>query len=509
MASNQDEARVTVSGKSDAYDRVLGKIIEKNKELSAELMKSKEILESLNPVYEELARNAQRYADALRGIRPLTKIPSFDGRGFNETIGSGRGRGSGSGSPPLVGGNLLNRRTEANLFDMIEKRLRGLLNRMLNLLFSFDEVETIPISLPSFDSRGRGRGGGRGSGGVPTTTPSPVPSFSPVGSGFSVRNPFASWEPMFSNMVGRMQGQLNSLKFPNIFPSVVTIPVVFTGLEVAIQMFNGVITGVSQLITWVTDSVGRAVDQFRSLGNWVSRVYENIVGWFNNPWVRGTLEVLGFLAPLLIPGAGAAVTGARALLTAGRVSRAASGISRIGSAEVTMSRLGSLGTTTSRLGSRGATNIQVLNIGGNYSRIGSSLDDLGGPIRLDRFNTNFRVPPRGTDIAEEFRRLIGDVPKYATGGFHVRPHLGVVGDVREVTIPLNSPASKPAYAGIADNLLNAMGNGSFASSVFNIHVGEGANIIADQYSIKRFAQLITDQVQYNLRNTGGLTFNRK
>jgi len=43
MASNQDEARVTVSGKSDAYDRVLGKIIEKNKELSAELKKSKEI----------------------------------------------------------------------------------------------------------------------------------------------------------------------------------------------------------------------------------------------------------------------------------------------------------------------------------------------------------------------------------------------------------------------------------------------------------------------------------
>ena len=98
----------------------------------------------------------------------------------------------------------------------------------------------------------------------------------------------------------------------------------------------------------------------------------------------------------------------------------------------------------------------------------------------------------------------GAVPAYATGGFHVKPHLGLVGDVPEVTLPLNSSSATPAYSGIADNILSQMGNsgnGAMGGQTI-VHLGENSTIIADDYGFQRLASKLSEYLDNRDRSVG-------
>jgi hypothetical protein len=502
-----DTAQVTVSGKSDAYDKVLGKLVEKNKELAEEFKKSKDTLESMNPIYEKLAVNAQKLADALKSIKPLSKDPFNSSGGSNSSrrnvndtnqLGGGyshsqSGGNGGKGSSPKSGGkgsaldgifgksNSLSSVT--SVFGKLGSMGMSLFNKMKNLLFSFDEVISIPLFLPPLPNFPDGKGGGGGGNPAtkPALAPTPVPASIPAALPFAVKNPFATWEPAFAPVLARIQAGLNGLKFPQIFPGLVTIPVLLTGLEPALVLIQSVTESLKGVVTSVDGIMAGVVAKINGYKTSVDSVWQSITSFFQNPYVQGTLAVLGVGATILAPevmlplegmaaegamGAGVAMTGARVAASGGRMmsgGRAAwAGMSEGAS---------SLGSKAAGLGSKAW----------DYSK-------------------------------GLFQGGMNAVPSYATGGFHVKPHLGVIGDVKEVTLPLNGSASVPAFKHIGKEISGMMGGnvggGGGVSHNFEIHVAEGSNIIADQYSIKRFATQITEQVQYNLRNTGSLGLNR-
>lgn len=102
---------------------------------------------------------------------------------------------------------------------------------------------------------------------------------------------------------------------------------------------------------------------------------------------------------------------------------------------------------------------------------------------------------------------VGQPKTYATGGFHIREHLGIVGDVPEVTLPLNSASSKPAFDSIAQSIMKAGGSGMGNGDV-HIHVGENSVNLMDNFTTDIFVRKIMERIQLIQGNTGQFNYNR-
>src|SRR5690606_38599566 len=100
------------------------------------------------------------------------------------------------------------------------------------------------------------------------------------------------------------------------------------------------------------------------------------------------------------------------------------------------------------------------------------------------------------------------VPSYATGGFHVKPHLGMIGDNPEVTLPLSSPAAAPAYRGIADNIMSSMGGKGGGGDTYNfeIKLGENGAIIASEYTVRQLGERVAGVIEQRIRQTGKFSY---
>ena len=532
MANN--EAKVNIKGQSDTYDRVLEKIIELNNRLASEVGKVKEELESLNPIYEELAVNANRYANALKDVRNLNR--SVGGRGGNSGNADSGGGNIGSGfnfsgkvfNSPNIYDEVINNKSNFN-FSFVGgksgsggKGLSGLggfggsilstlFDSFFQPLFPFDEVITMKTRLPFWfnplanllqdissrinlnlkDIQSR----------LPNLSFSwrpatfPIPSLNPV----PAPVPFPALNPV-------PVPELSPVRVPNLVPQLnpVTVPVeIFEPVLSPAWEFlkEYVLKGVTSIplnlainwsgldilenfrvknLTWHTvvqffglealknefmDAVNYLEGKLESIGDYASRVGEAIASWFRGVDIEGflqtclkILDILSWVA-ILVPGLGEAALALRGASMVYKGARVVDTVSDV---------------------SRGVRVVE----GARKS------SGLFGGIR-DFF--------RGRDL----------VPSYANGGFHVKPHIGLVGDVPEVTLPLNSSASEPAYKGIAENLMAKMGDNGGARNNFTIHLGQNSTIIADDYSFKMFAEKIADYIEYRLRSTGVLSYGAK
>lgn len=515
------EAKVDIKGQSDSYDRVLEKITELNNRLASEVSKVRNELESLNSVYEELAVNASRYADSLKDVRNSNNTVNQVGNNglglnslgqvfntkntfpFDEVVnnkssfnfvsgGNGIGRGGSSGFS-MLGGSIIS----------------NLLGSFFQPLFPFDEVITMQTRLPLWfnplanllQDLFRGINSNlkdmqsRLSNFSLNWRPAPFPALSPVPAPvpFPALNPVPVPIPELSH-VPNLVPQLNPVTVPveifepvlspaweflkeYVLKGVTSIPLNLTinwlGLEIlenfrvknltwhtVVQFF-----GIEALKNSFMDAVSYLEGKLYSIGNYASRVGEAIASWFKGVDIEGFLQtamkimdILSWVA-ILVPGLGEA---AMALRGASMLYKGARVVDTVGDV------------------SRGV-------------RVVEGVSKSGG------FFSGVRNFFSGRDL----------IPSYASGGFHVKPHIGLVGDVPEVTLPLNSSASEPAYKGIAENLMAKMGDSSGVSNNFTIHLGQNSTIIADDYSFKMFAEKVVDYIEYRLRGTGVLSYGAK
>ena len=116
----------------------------------------------------------------------------------------------------------------------------------------------------------------------------------------------------------------------------------------------------------------------------------------------------------------------------------------------------------------------------------------------------YKTADKATDAAGVAKFLNG-VPSYDTGGIALKPHIAQIGmSGGELALPLHSKVADPAYQAIASNLMERMGSGGGSSPnyTFEIHIASGGNVIADNYSVKRFSDTIATQVEQRLKQTG-------
>lgn len=518
------EAKVNIKGQSDSYDRVLEKITELNNRLASEVSKVRSELESLNTVYEELAVNASRYADSLKDVRNSNNNTANqvgnNGLGlnslgqvfntkntfpFDEVVnnkssfnfvsgGNGVGRGGSSGFS-MLGGSFLS----------------SLLGSFFQPLFPFDEVITMKARLPLWFnplanllqdiSRGINSNLKDIQSRLPNLSfswrpaPFPIPNVSPAPVPFPALSPVPVPVPELSPVrVPNLVPQLNPVTVPLeifepvlspawaflkefILKGVTSIPlnlaINWSGLEIlenfrvknltwhtVVQFF-----GIEALKNSFMDAVSYLEGKVYSIGDYASRVGEAIASWFKGVDIEGFLQtamkimdILSWVA-ILVPGLGEAamaLRGASMLYKGVRVVDTVSDVTR---------------------------GVRVVE----------------GASKSGGFFSGVRNFFSGRNL----------VPSYASGGFHVKPHIGLVGDVPEVTLPLHSTASEPAYKGIAENLMEKMGDSSGVSNNFTIHLGQNSTIIADDYSFKMFAEKVADYIEYRLRGTGSLSYGAK
>lgn len=510
------EAKVDIKGQSDSYDRVLEKITELNNRLASEVSKVRNELESLNSVYEELAVNASRYADSLKDVRNANQGVNNQGGNINNSgVGFNNFLGS---SNTFAFDRVINNRPNLNFLSggngfgggmLRGSFLSSLFSSFFQPLFPFDEVITIQARLPLWFSplanllqdlfRGINSNLKDIQSRLPNFSfnwqPAPFPALSPVPAPvpFPALNPvpFPALSPV---PVPNLVPQLNPVTVPveifepvlspaweflkeYVLKGVTSIPlnlaINWSGLEIlenfrvknltwhtVVQFF-----GIEALKIAFTDAVSYLEGKLYSIGDYASRVGEAIASWFKGVDIEGFLQtamkimdILSWVA-ILVPGLGGA---AMALRGASMVYRGARVVDTVGDV------------------SRGVRVVE-------------------GAIKSGGFFSGVRNFFSGRDL----------IPSYASGGFHVKPHIGLVGDVPEVTLPLNSSASEPAYKGIAENLMAKMGNSVGASNNFTIHLGQNSTIIADNYSFKMFAEKIADYIEYRLRGTGVLSYGAK
>lgn len=111
-------------------------------------------------------------------------------------------------------------------------------------------------------------------------------------------------------------------------------------------------------------------------------------------------------------------------------------------------------------------------------------------------NVGKKVSSGVNSALDTFNNFVG-IPKYAEGGLHVKPHLGIVGDVKEATIPLNSSKANVAYESIGKSVANTIGvdgNRGNEGNQVTINVG---TLIGDDRSIKMLADKVQGVINVN------------
>lgn len=505
------EAKVDIKGQSDSYDRVLEKITELNNRLASEVSKVRSELESLNTVYDDLAVNASRYADSLKDVRNSNNVVNQVGTNglglnslgqvfntknnfpFDESInnklnfnflsgGSGFGGGMLGGSflsslfgsffqPLFPFDEVITMKARlpfwfnplANLlqdiFRGVNSNLKDIQSRLPNFSFNWQ-----PVPFPALSPVP-----------VPALNPVPVPELSPVRVPNLVPqlNPVTVPVEIFEPVLSPAWEFLKEFVLKGVTSIPLNLAINWSGLEIlenfrvknltwhtVVQFF-----GIEALKIAFIDAVSYLEGKLYSIGDYASRVGEAIASWFRGVDIEGFLQtamkimdILSWVA-ILVPGLGEAAMALRGISTVYKGARVVDTVSDV---------------------SRGVRVVEgASKSGGLFSGIRNFFSG---------------------------RNLI---PSYASGGFHVKPHIGLVGDVPEVTLPLNSSASEPAYKGIAENLMAKMGASGGASNNFNINLGQNSTIIADEYSVKMFSEKILNYIEYRLRSTGALSYGAK
>lgn len=565
-----EEAKVQMKGQSDSYDRVLEKITDLNNRLASEVSKVKEQLESLNPVYEQLAINAGRYADSVRDVRN-THSGNWLNVGGSIGIDSGSGRGSKSGksgsSLGVLGGffgsthrydEVVNSRTNLSFPSIGGGKggkspfslgglgglgnigsFSGLFNSLFQPLFPFDEVIAVQPKLPlwfppltdflddkfkdvnkrlsdilsiltsfSFASS---------TALSPVPTPLPIPSPVPVPSTLPGLAPAPATVPVPA---------------PAPFPLPAPVPIPLPSFNPEILFKIGVLEpAVSPAWSFIKDYVLNKVKSF----NFDFNIKSVLSG-----------EGLKTLAPLLESGVlfSSPLSQAITLTWLGfetlekfRVSNSVWHTVLQFSGVETLKNMFS--TAVNFLESRlTIIKMAVDGIGQSFSSIFSGLslkgflDDLmrvvdilswvlmvipglgWGAAALKGASIGSKVLRGGKAVVQGAKSAFSSaknfvtsaIPAYANGGFHVKPHLGIVGDAPEVTLPLHSSAAEPAYRGIAENILSKLNGSGGVVNNFDINLGQNSTIIADTYSLRTFSEKIADLVEQRLRSTGALSY---
>ena len=352
-----------------------------------------------------------------------------------------------------------------DLFRGINSNLKDMQSRMSNFSLNwrpapFPALSPVPASVP-----------------FPALSPVPFPALSPVP--VPVPNLVPQLDPVtvpleiFEPVLSPAWAFLKEFVLKGVTSIPLDLAINWLGLKIlenfrvknltwhtVVQFF-----GIEALKNSFMDAVSYLEGKLYSIGDYASRVGEAIASWFKGVDIEGFLQtamkimdILSWVA-ILVPGLGGAAMALRGASILYKGARVVDTVSDV---------------------SRGVRVVEgVSKSGGLFSGIRNFFSG---------------------------RNLI---PSYASGGFHVKPHIGLVGDVPEVTLPLNSSASEPAYRGIAENLMSKMGDSGGVNNNFTIHLGQNSTIIADDYSFKMFAEKVADYIEYRLRGTGVLSYGAK
>lgn len=96
----------------------------------------------------------------------------------------------------------------------------------------------------------------------------------------------------------------------------------------------------------------------------------------------------------------------------------------------------------------------------------------------------------------------------ANGGLSLSEHITAIseGNRPEMVLPLSNPSVNIAYQKIAENISGLIQSGSLGGSNFNIELAPGGTVIAGEYSLNQFVNMMADRLAIELRNRGELGY---
>lgn len=96
----------------------------------------------------------------------------------------------------------------------------------------------------------------------------------------------------------------------------------------------------------------------------------------------------------------------------------------------------------------------------------------------------------------------------ANGGLSLREHLTAIseGNRPEIVLPLSNPSVNIAYQKIAENIGGLIQSGGLSGSNINIELAPGGTVVAGEYSLNQFVNMMADRLAIELRNRGELGY---
>lgn len=96
----------------------------------------------------------------------------------------------------------------------------------------------------------------------------------------------------------------------------------------------------------------------------------------------------------------------------------------------------------------------------------------------------------------------------ANGGLSLREHLTAIseGNRPEIVLPLSNPSVNVAYQKIAENISGLIQSGGLSGLNISIELAPGGTVVAGEYSLNQFVNMMADRLAIELRNRGELGY---